>query len=327
MVIQKPRLTTPKFTYTFDYPQAIELADMQNSVFWTHEEIELSKDIQDILVYMTPAERHGVITVLKLFTKYELTVGADYWANRVMRRFVRPDIQRMASSFSFFELNVHAPFYDKINKLLHLDTDEFYNSYTEDETLNARVEFLDESLNDEDDLFSLGVFAMVEGAILYSNFAFLKHFQSQGKNRLKNLVSGINFSVRDENIHHMGGVFLFRTLLQETMLSSDQTEALFKRIYEAAEKLREHEHKIVDMIFSEGRIEGITAHQMKNFVDSRINLCLENLGLSHLYNVGSNPIAEWFYMGISSKAVIHDFFASMGSQYHRNWTESEFIWE
>lgn len=104
----QPRILTPKTTYTFDYPWAIEYADEQNSVFWTHNEVELEKDVQDIMVELTDSERHGVLTVLKLFVKYELSVN-DYWSGYVNKTFPRPDIQRMALCFGFFETNVHAP--------------------------------------------------------------------------------------------------------------------------------------------------------------------------------------------------------------------------
>lgn len=193
-----PQIKTKKKEYTIDYPEAIAFAQQQNSIFWTDDEIKVEKDVQDIMVNMTPAERHGVLTVLKLFTLYELIAGNEYWSGRVKNTFPRPDIERMANCFSFFELNVHAPFYNKLNEALHLNTDEFYSEYTKDKTLSSRMEFIDSYVEDPDDLLSLAVFSMVEGAILYSSFAFLKHFQAQGKNKLLNVVRGINFSVRDE---------------------------------------------------------------------------------------------------------------------------------
>lgn len=73
------RMQTPKEAYTFDYPEAVAYADMQNSVLWFHHEINVEKDIQDIRVNMTEAEAHGVITTLKLFTLYELVAGNEYW--------------------------------------------------------------------------------------------------------------------------------------------------------------------------------------------------------------------------------------------------------
>lgn len=321
-----PRCLTPKDTYTFDYPEALEFADRQNSVFWTHSEIEVEKDLQDILVRMPESEKHGVLTALKLFTKYELIIGNEYWGSFVKKHFPRPDIAIMADCFSYFETNVHARFYNKINEVLHLNTDEFYNSYIEDATLKARVEFIDSMLTHDEKLLSLAVFAMIEGAILYSSFAFLKHFQSQGKNKLVQIVAGIDFSVRDENLHHEAGCWLFKTLLYESRVTPEFLENLYSMIYDAAHILREHEHRIIDMIFEKGGMEGITKGQLKNFVDSRLDLCLQNLGLSAIFKPASNPIAEWFYMGITV-AKMHDFFSKVGNNYNRNWKELNFTWE
>ena len=79
-----------------------------------------------------------------------------------------------------------------------------------------------------DILKSIAVFSMIEGAILYSSFAFLKHFQAEGKNKLVNVTAGINFSVRDENLHSMAGAWLFKTLLAECELSDEEIEKLKK---------------------------------------------------------------------------------------------------
>ena len=120
------RMQTPKEAYTFDYPQSIELAETQEDVFWGANEIDVDKDIQDMLVNMTEAEQHGVITTLKLFTLYELVAGNEYWGGRFKRMFPRHDIRQMAATFAYVELGIHAPFYNKINKALNLDTEEFY---------------------------------------------------------------------------------------------------------------------------------------------------------------------------------------------------------
>ena len=128
------------------------------------------------------------------------------------------------------------------------------------------------------------------------------------------------------NCHAEAGAYVFRVDLQQSNLSPERQAGLFERIYSAARVLREHEHAIADRIFAKGRIEGITAHQLKNFVDSRLDLCLQNLGLSTIFNPASNPIADWFYLGLS-QSKMHDFFASQGSAYNRDWAEEEFDWE
>lgn len=321
-----PQLLTPKKEYTIDYPTAIEFENQQRDIFWSPDEIVVEKDLHDIKTKCTEAEVHGVTTVLKLFTLYELQAGHEYWGGRIIETFQRPaDIQRMAACFSFFETNVHAVFYNKLNEVLGLDTDEFYNDYVHDETLKSRMEWIDNVINDPDILKSLSVFSMVEGVILYSSFAFLKHFQAEGKNKLTNVTAGINFSVKDENLHSLGGAWLFRQLLSESSLTEKEYEALKAKILEAAEQMLAHEERIIDMIFEKGSIEGITAHQLKMFVQSRIDLCLQQLGLEPIHKPKYNPIAKWFYKNIGG-GQFTDFFQKVGSEYNRAWSETRFVW-
>ena len=70
-------ITDKQEGYVIKYPTAVEFAKKQGDVYWTADEIQVEKDVQDILVEMTPAERHGVTEVLKLFTLYELDIGND----------------------------------------------------------------------------------------------------------------------------------------------------------------------------------------------------------------------------------------------------------
>lgn len=323
------RMQTPKEAYTFDYPEAVAYADMQNSVLWFHHEINVEKDIQDIRVNMTEAEAHGVITTLKLFTLYELVAGNEYWGGRFKRMFPRHDWRQMANSFSFTEINIHAPFYNKINEALLLNTDEFYTSYVDDPTLKSRMEFVESIVCDHNDLTSIGAFSMVEGGILYSAFAFLKHFQAQGKNKLLNVVRGINFSVRDENMHCEGGALAYKTLMKEQLeagiISTNDIRKVEERLCMAAREVYKHESRIVDMLFEHGDMDGITKEDLKTFVKSRLNLCLQNLGINAIFEIKSNPIAEWFYDNING-LKFHDFFTGTGSEYNRDWDRSRLGW-
>jgi ribonucleotide reductase beta subunit family protein with ferritin-like domain len=308
------------------YPEVEAFTKKQLSIFWLPDEVKVEKDVQDVLTNMIVPEKHGVTTTLKLFTKYELKAGADYWMGRFKRRFPRPEFQEMAATFGMFELAIHKRFYQKINELTFLHTDEFYNSYTEDPILKARMDFIDEVISDPADLVSLAGFSMIEGAILYTSFAFLKHFQQQGKNKLLNVVRGINFSVRDENLHSLAGAWVFQKLLDEQNPDAAYRAVLKDRIFAMARALYEHECRIVDMIFDKGAIPGITAHQLKNFAMSRVNEVLKNLGYDKLEKVEYNPIAEWFYKAVNSY-TFNDFFSGMGSQYHRSWDEEAFVWK
>ena len=221
------RLLTPKDTYTIDYPVAIEFARKQQEIMWFDFEIEVEKDIHDLKTNFNEAEHYGLTSTLKLFTKYEISVN-EYWKNYVAQVFPRPDIQRMADAFAFMETNVHAPFYNKINELLGIDTDEFYDSYKEDPVLVNRMKWIGKRLSKRetlmDKLKSVGIFSMVEGVILFGQFAFIKHFNSNGKNKAVNINAGVNFSAIDESLHSQGGAWLFRTLLAEAIEDGQLTQ-------------------------------------------------------------------------------------------------------
>ena len=319
---EKPFICQPTNDYTTVYPAATQFAERQRSIFWPPEEIAVEKDLSDMHNEVTEAEYHGIITTLKLFTMYELMAGGEYWGDRIMKEFPRPDIQMMASCFSFFELNIHAVFYDKINRLLGFSNTEFYKSYLEDETLSSRMDFIEEYVNHEDLLLSIAVFSMVEGAVLYSSFAYLKHFQNLGKNKIVNINAGISFSVRDEALHAEGAAWLFKQLKSELKPNKRRMESFEKKVLKAAQKIVEHEDRIVEMIFEKGKIKGITELQMKNFVRHRVDLCLSKIDIDPIYKVEYNPISKWFYRSINGGAH-HDFFVAVGSEYNRNYKVSD----
>lgn len=327
------RLLDKKTTYTIDYPVAVDYARQQAEIFWLPDEIEVEKDLHDLKTNFTEAEYHGVISTLKLFTIYELSVGNDYWQNYICKVFQRPDIQRMATTFAFMEIGVHAPFYNKINEVLGLDTDEFYNDYLNDPVLKNRMEWIGKRVEKRDTVYdilkSVGIFSMIEGAILYSSFAFLKHFNNVGKNKLVNVNAGINFSVNDETKHSEAGAWLFQTLLSEAIRDGDITSQdigrLQQELEETARVILEHETVIISKIFEKGNIKGITDNQLIKFVESRLDKCLKNLDYHAIFKPSYNPIAEWFYKDVDS-SVLHDFFAGQGSDYNRYWVEGNFKW-
>ena len=132
----------------------------------------------------------------------------------------------------------------------------------------------------------------------------------------------------------MAGAWSFK-LLQERFKNDPNMQKAVKesilkdvktKIIDTAQKIFEHEQQIIAKLFEKGKIEGITAHQLECFVQSRINLCLENLGYEKIYDVKYDPISLWFYKGIND-FQFNDFFSGQGREYHRNWSEDAFEWK
>lgn len=319
------RIETPTESLKVFYPEAHRFQDIQQAGFWTANEVALDKDVQPLMTELTEAEKHGVFTVLKLFTLYELRAD-DFWSNQVKNMFPRPEIQELAQLYGAVELSVHRRVYDKLNQLLFLSNDDFYGSYKQTPVMKERMEFLDKTLESDDKLLKLATFSFMEGVILFSSFSFLMHFRANGKNKLPNIGLAVKLSSSDESLHAKTSAWLFRTLRQEMKDEGiSENENLEQKIYEIAEYVREHEHEIAKIIFQEGKIDGITETQMQHYIDSRIDFILVNLGLKKVHNVKYNPISDWFDK-VSEAYQYVDFFAGQGSSYSRGWNSEGFVW-
>jgi ribonucleotide reductase beta subunit family protein with ferritin-like domain len=303
----------------FEYEQAFKFGKAQNDHHWTHSQIEVDSDLMQYRTEFTEAEKHGINTVLKLFTTYEVHV-ADYWIDVVYKWFPKPEIRQMAQIFSAMEAE-HALFYDKLNNALGLSTKDFYLSFMEDPAMKSRMDFIDEMVDSgasgqpRDLALSLAAFSFVEGVVLYSSFAFLMSFQRPPKNKLKNVFTGLSYSVRDEALHADADSWLFNTLISEKGIDIKDLEP---EILKMARKSYEVEEQIIDQIFAAGKIEGITDHQLKNFVKSRINKKLQDIGFDAVYEVSYNPISKWFYKLINTIEMT-DFFDRSSTSYTSNW--------
>ncbi len=311
----------------FQYEQAFKFAKAQNDHHWTHSQIEVESDLMQYHTEFTEAEKHGIQTVLKLFTTYEVHV-ANYWIDVVYRWFPVPEVRMMAQTFAAMEAE-HALFYDKLNNALGLSTKEFYLSFLDDPSMKQRMEFIDKMLEKGDGTcdpgkgetfgknlaLSLAAFSFVEGVVLYSSFAFLMSFQRPPKNKLKNGFTGLSYSVRDEALHADADSWLFNTFIKEQGIQVSELESEIKSIAEVSYWVEE---KIIDEIFAKGKIEGITDVQLKNFVQSRINKKLKDIGIGPIYEISYNPISKWFYKMINAVEMT-DFFDRSPTSYNNNW--------
>lgn len=325
----KPRILTPKETYTIDYPQAVKAAEEQQAIIWFATELGVEKDEHDIRTKLTEGEKHGLETVLKLFTLYELSLGGDeFWGGKVSRMFPRPEIQRMAATFSFVELGIHSVFYDLINKSLGIATDEFYSAWKNDPILVQRMGFIEKFADEEDPLISTAAFTFMEGAVLFSSFSYLKSFNSGGYNMCSHIVSGIDASCKDENQHAMASAWLFNQTMFEMeqlgLLSVEQKKEVYDKIKLIAQEVFEHESRIVEMIFEKDGIRTITKNDMLIFVKNRIDTVLGYLGAPPLFEEKQGKVSGWFYDTLNSYKY-SDFFSNQQIQYTRNWAKHKLV--
>lgn len=307
----------------FEYPQASDYWLQQQQAHWIHTEVSMASDIHDWAMKMTPAEKHLIGTVLKGFTQTEVIVN-DYWSRRVSKWFPKPEIVMMASALGNME-TVHMNAYALLNDSLGLDD---FAAFLDEPSAAAKLSHLIET--DGSSLRgiarSLAVFsAFAEGVQLFSSFAVLMNFSRF--NKLKGVGQIVAFSVRDESLHSEAGCWLFRTLVSEHPELFD--DEMKKELYDAARAAVTLEDDFLERAFDVGAIEGLTLHDMKQFVRHRANAKLSDIGLkSNWKNIDKAAIERMEWFDFQTSAPEHqDFFAQRVTSYSKSSADFSQIWD
>ena len=323
------QIETPTDSYVTKYPWAVEMAINQQSIFWPAEELGVEEDKQDFRIGLNDAERHGVLTAQSILTQYELMIGGDeLWGGRIAKLFPRPEIQRMCACFSNVELNSHAPFYAIGNEVLGVATDEFYSSWKKDPVFAERIKFIEAYAASSNPLFVTAALAFLEGSVLFSVFGYFKGFNSRGFNLIPHFVSGIDGSAKDENYHSVASAKLHNVCkaerTQQGNHSDEQEYILRETIIHMAKQVYLHELAIIDKLFAIPGNRVVTKEELIHFLKDRINVVLERLGVSAMFQIEKGEISNWFYQQLSTVKV-PDFFAATQLQYTRNWSKNKLV--
>lgn len=307
----------------FDYPHFYETWIKAQAAHWSPFEVQMGQDIDDWKTRLTESEKSVVGNILKGFTAMETHVE-DYWASRVGRFFKKIEIQMVAHTFASFE-SIHAVGYAYLNDSLGLDD---YKAFVNDPATYARIERMvnTKGKSKPDIAKSLAVFsAFVEGVSLFSSFAVLLSFSR--RNLLKNVGQIIAWSVLDEQLHSQTGIELFNIFRNE--YPEIWTDEVKKEIYEAARLTIKQEDDFIDKVFELGDIEGITKHDLKQFMRYRANDRLKAMGLKPNWtNIDKAAIdrMSWFEVIVNGQGQA-DFFAVKETAYSKNVLEFSDVWE
>lgn len=318
------KIQTPTDSYTRHYPRIVELANKQlEEQLWFSSEMKVELDRMQLLYELSPEQLHAVKTVLTFFVRYELSVG-DMW-KKIAEIFPRPEVKLAASVVEMTERAVHAEFYNQPNQQLGLDNDEYYLSYTKDPELKERAEWIAELLNSEDEILGVIIFSMIETAILFSSFAILKSFQSNGYNLIPVIARGTNQSAIDEDLHGIISAEIINTYYHELGSSLFEDKDRYKQVLQAVQYAFDHECRIIDIAIPGESFNGVSKQEYKEFVKKRLNIYLNRLGLPDFFEVGECSITEWFELNTYAYKVVDFFTPGMGMEYESSWEDSGFI--
>jgi ribonucleoside-diphosphate reductase beta chain len=138
---------------------------------------------------------------------------------------------------------------------------------------------------------------------------------------MKGMGQVVSWSVRDETLHCLSVIRLFRTFVQEN--PEIWTEELRRDLYEICSTIVEHEDAFIDLAFELGGVEGLTGPEVKQYIRFIADRRLQQLGLEPLYHIEKNPL-PWLDEMLG--AIEHtNFFENRATEYSRASTEGS--WE
>ena len=128
--------------------------------------------------------------------------------------------------------------------------------------------------------------AFTEGLQLFASFAILLNFPRF--NKMKGMGQIISWSVRDETLHCLSIIRLFREFVREN--PEIWTEQLRREIYVTCATIVDHEDAFIDLAFELGSVEGLDGESVKQYIRFIADRRLTQLGLNPLYHIERNPL-------------------------------------
>lgn len=314
------RLLTENPVYKpFNYPWAYEAWLTQQRIHWLPEEVPLAEDVRDWKKKLTPGERNLLTQIFRFFTQADVEVNNCYMRHYT-KVFKPTEVLMMLVAFSNME-TVHVAAYSHLLDTIGMPEVE-YSAFLKYQEMKDKYDYMQEFNSDslEDIATTMAVFgAFTEGLQLFASFAILMNFQRF--NKMKGMGQIVAWSVRDETLHTLSAIKLFKAFISEN--PTIWTTELQERITEACRTIISHEDAFIDLAFEMGGVEGLEAAEVKEYIRYIADRRMTQLGLTPLYNVEKNPLP---WMDIIMNGAEHtNFFENRATEYSKASTQGS--WE
>ena len=258
------------------YPTFYEMYKDAIKNTWTVDEVDFSKDVNDLQRKLTPAERHLINRLVAFFATGDSIVGNNLVLN--LYKHINAPEARLYLSRQLFEEALHVQFYLTLLDTYIPDHDERAKAFDAVEkipSIKRKADFCFkwmDSIHEMDKLettqdrrrflMNLICFATcVEGLFFFAAFAYVYFLRSKGL--LDGLAGGTNWVFRDESCHMN---FAFEVIevarKEEPELFNDQMKDMVVAMLEEAVEC--------EMAFAEdilgGGIAGLSLQDMRQYL-------------------------------------------------------------
>ncbi len=272
----------------FNYPWAYDAWLKHEQSHWIHLEVPMAEDVKDWKKKLSPSEKEFLTNIFRFFTQGDIDVAGGY-VNNYLPYFPQPEVRMMLLGFAAREA-LHIAAYSHLIETLGLP-DTTYNQFMEYQEMKDKHDYVmnisGQNTTKENTATHIAVFsAFTEGMQLFSSFVMLLNFPRTGK--MKGMGQIVTWSIVDETMHAENMMKLFKTYIQEN--NEIWNDDLKSRIYAIAERMVELEDKFIDLAFSSGEMEGLTADELKKYIRYIADRRLIGLGMKGIFKVKRNPL-------------------------------------
>lgn len=303
----------------FKYPWAYDAWSTQQRIHWIPEEVSLHEDIRDWRQKLSDPERNLLTQIFRFFTQSDVEVQNCYMEN-YGRIFKPTEVKMMLAAFSNME-TIHIAAYSYLLDTIGIPEAE-YQAFLKYKQMKDKFDHLQEfNVNSKADIAkTLAVFgAFTEGLQLFASFAILLNFPRF--NKMKGMGQIVAWSARDETLHTLYIIQLFRTFLQEN--PEVDTPELKAQITKECQISVELEDAFIDLAYEAGDVEGLGAAEVKAYIRYIADRRLKQLGYDPIYNTEKNPLP---WMDEMLNGVEHtNFFENRVTEYSKGTTQGS--WE
>ncbi|HPQ50409.1 MAG TPA: ribonucleotide-diphosphate reductase subunit beta [Alphaproteobacteria bacterium] len=303
----------------FLYPWCYEAWLTQQRIHWLPEEVPLAEDVRDWKQKLTPSEKNLMTQIFRFFTQADVEVNNCYMKH-YSRVFGPVEVQMMLGAFANME-TVHIAAYSHLLDTLGIPEVE-YQAFMKYKEMKDKYDFLQTaSMKSRHDIAkTMAMFgAFTEGVQLFASFAILMNFPRF--NKMKGMGQIITWSVRDETLHCLSMIKLFKSFIAEN--PDIWTEQLRTEITETAQRIVEIEDAFIDLAFEQGGVEGLEGSEVKAYIRYITDRRLQQLDLEPIFGADKNPL-PWMDQMLNG-AEHTNFFENRATEYSKASTEGS--WE
>jgi ribonucleoside-diphosphate reductase beta chain len=296
------------------YPIFFEMYKNGIKNTWTVDEVDFSSDIVDLQRKMTPAERFLISRLVAFFATGDSIVGNNLVIN--LYKHVNSPEARLYLSRQLYEEALHVQFYLTLLDTYipdHSEREKAFAAIHNIPSIKRKAEYsykwMDsinqlnrlETIEDRRKfLLNLICFAgTIEGLFFFGAFAYVYFLRSKGL--LNGLATGTNWVFRDESNHIDFAFKVIETAIaEEPKLFDDRMKDMVVQMFKEA---IDCEMAFATEILDHG-MAGLSAKDMKTYLQFVTDQRFERLGMPHLFNV-KNPFG---FMELQDTQELTNFF-------------------